>query len=167
MIFKMIIKFYFLYFLISINQAQSTSRRAVKFEKSKTRNKLAELVKNGNTNQVDNCFLQDVMEEIKIDKKDGMIYFPPCFKVKKCSGYCFGMRKCRPTEIQSQTHHILEIKATSYSGITYKDVMTSPFIKTVVENHKKCQCDCAVLEHECRYPHQYNKMDCTCECSNK
>ncbi|KAL7646975.1 UNVERIFIED_CONTAM: hypothetical protein RMT77_002232 [Armadillidium vulgare] len=107
------------------------------------------------------------MEEIKIDKKDGMIYFPPCFKVKKCSGYCFGMRKCRPTEIQSQTHHILEIKATSYSGITYKDVMTSPFIKTVVENHKKCQCDCAVLEHECRYPHQYNKMDCTCECSNK
>ncbi|XP_067640415.1 vascular endothelial growth factor C isoform X2 [Eurosta solidaginis] len=90
-----------------------------------------------------------------------VVYFPKCTRVKRCGGCCGSqLMSCQPTETETINFEVTKIYHGDNTYIRGKEIV-------VVEQHKKCQCDCRIKAEDCNSYQVYRRDMCSCMCTNE
>ncbi|KAK7079291.1 hypothetical protein SK128_000602 [Halocaridina rubra] len=89
---------------------------------------------------------------------------PSCVYIKQCSGCCESpLLECRPTQIKNRKFEVMAFIRDTAESVKF--VNTQPIKKVMVEEHKKCQCECKVRPEHCSPKQLYNADACRCYCA--
>ncbi|XP_055910346.1 uncharacterized protein LOC129944731 isoform X1 [Eupeodes corollae] len=102
------------------------------------------------------------LEPLNPSNDPTVIYFPKCTRVKRCNGCCSSpLLSCQPVEVETIDFTIFKLQYTGKSRMPLKEQE-----HVLVEQHKKCKCDCRIKKEDCNSYQVYDAAQCKCNCTN-
>lgn len=123
--------------------------------------KLNKLLKNKNIQ----CNPKKAVVKLPNDDAPYVMLKPSCVYVRQCGGCCDShLLECRPTQIKRRKFKVLalEKKMNKVGALQFANGQT--LRKVIVEEHKKCQCECIEREEHCTSQQRYDADACRCFC---
>nr|ASU10867.1 PDGF and VEGF related factor 1 [Pacifastacus leniusculus] len=107
------------------------------------------------------CNPKKVVVELTNSDPHAVTLRPSCVYIKQCGGCCDSHHlECRPIQTKNKRFKVLAIdkRTTALAG-------PQAFRTVIVQEHKKCRCECKVRAEHCTGSQMYNGDACSCYCS--